>query len=44
MSGVEEVDLEETVRNLLQDMEIQKKRIKHLEEQIIKLRSGKKWV
>jgi chaperonin cofactor prefoldin len=44
MSRLEEGDMTETMQDLLEDMETIKKRVKHLEEQVIRLRSGKKWL
>jgi len=40
----ENENLKNTVQHLLEDMETLKKRIKHIEDQIIKLKSGRKWV
>ena len=40
----ENEDLKNTVQHLLEDMETLKKKIKHIENQIIKLKSGRKWV
>lgn len=40
----ENENLKNTVQHLLEDMETLKKKIKHIENQIIKLKSGRKWV